>query len=57
MAIKPRGTDSAKVIKVIRTMSLKGTGSENDPCRLVAQYWTLSGRLICEEEVKNAWED
>lgn len=57
MAIRAKGTDSAKVIQVIRTVALKGSGSEDDPCRLVAQYWTLSGRPICEEEVEEAWED
>lgn len=44
--VKPRGTDSAKVIQVIETKSLMGNGSENDPVRIVVQYWTLDGKLI-----------
>lgn len=43
---RPRGTDSAKVIQVIQTVSLKGKGTENDPARQVIQYWDFEGNLI-----------
>ena len=46
MAARPRGTDTAQVIKVIKTTALVGGGEENDLCRIVEQYWTLSGSLI-----------
>lgn len=46
--IRPRGTDSARVIKVIVTESLRGTGTEGDPCRLVEQYWSLDGAKLAE---------
>ncbi len=36
---RPRGTDSAKVIRVIETTVLRGDGMENDKCREVKQYW------------------
>ena len=42
----PRGCDKAEVISVIKTVALKGAGTENDPCREVIQYWTLDGELI-----------
>lgn len=45
-AARPRGTDSAKVIPVIRTVSLKGRGTEDDPVGRVVQFWTLKGKLI-----------
>lgn len=45
MAI-PRGTDSAKVIQVIETRSLKGTGIEEDPLRIIVQYWDMDGNLL-----------
>lgn len=54
---KHRGTDSAKVVQVIRTVALKGAGTDDDPCRLIAQYWTLNGRLICEEDISEIRDD
>ena len=44
-----KGTVSAKVIEVIRTISIVGEGTDDDPVREVAQYWTNKGRLIAEE--------
>lgn len=43
---RPRGTDSAKVIQVIETKSLAGTGTENDPCCIKVQYWSFDGELL-----------
>lgn len=48
--VRPRGTDSARVIEIIETTSLKGSGSETDPCRQVTQYWSLEGELLAERE-------
>lgn len=47
----PRGTDNAKVIKVIKTESLRGEGTEEDPARLVIQYWDFKGNLLCESDI------
>lgn len=44
----PRGCDSARVEQVIVTRALKGAGTENDPCREVTQYWSLTGKLLFE---------
>lgn len=46
----PRGTDSAKIIQVIVTEALKGKGSDNDPCRIVTQYWDFDGKLLAEND-------
>ena len=43
---RPRGADSAKVIQVIETATLEGSGTEADPCRLQKQYWSLDGELL-----------
>lgn len=43
---RPRGTDSAKVIQVIETKSIKGEGTASDPVRIVTQYWDLEGKLL-----------
>ncbi len=46
---RPRGTDRARVIPVIETSSLRGTGlNEEDKCREVKQYWDLNGKLLAE---------
>lgn len=45
-AIRPRGTDSAKVIQVIVTESLVGRGTEEDPCYIQKRYWSLDGILL-----------
>lgn len=55
--IVARGTDTAKVIQVIETVSLRGKGTEEDPCRVVHQYWTFEGEMLaendpCEDEKK-----
>lgn len=45
---RPRGTDSAQVIQVIKTISLRGEGTEKDPCRGVIQYWDFDGNFLAE---------
>lgn len=47
---RPRGTDSAKIIKVIETKSLRGKGTPDDPCRIVRQYWSFNGKLLAEND-------
>lgn len=47
---RPRGTDSAKVIQVIVTESLKGLGTTDDPCRILTQYWDFEGNLLAEND-------
>ena len=46
--VRPRGTDSAKVISVIETTALRGSGVPGDPCRVVRQYWDFDGNLLAE---------
>jgi hypothetical protein len=47
---RPRGTDSAKVIQVIETLSLRGRGTEEDPVRAISQYWNFEGELLAERD-------
>lgn len=49
-AVRPRGTDSAKLMMVIVTESLKGCGTEGDPVRVVKQYWSTDGELLATGE-------
>ena len=48
--IRARGTDSAKVMQVIETKSLRGSGIEGDKCRIVTQYWDFNGKLLAEKD-------
>ena len=48
MSARPRGTDSAEVVQVIKTEALKGKGTEDDLCHIVTQYWSLDGDLLAE---------
>lgn len=50
MGCRPRGTDKARVIKVIRTESLIGRGTEEDPARLIYQYWDFKGNLLAKHD-------
>lgn len=47
---RPRGTDNAKVIKVIQTSSLIGRGTKEDPARCIYQYWDLKGNLLASHD-------
>ncbi len=47
---RPRGTDKAKVIRVIRTESIIGRGTEKDPVRYIYQYWDFKGKLLAQND-------
>ena len=47
---RPRGCDSAKIITVIETRSIRGHGITNDPVREVVQYWSADGSLLAEND-------
>ena len=47
---RPRGTDSAQVIQVIKTKSMRGVGTDEDLCRIVTQYWDFDGNLLAEND-------
>lgn len=48
--VRPRGTDKAKVIKIIRTESIIGIGTKEDPVRLIYQYWDFKGNLLAKHD-------
>jgi hypothetical protein len=47
---RPRGADSAKLIYAIETKALRGLGTEEDPVRIVTQYWDMRGKLLAEND-------
>lgn len=50
MSVVPRGCDGAKVIQVIKTEALRGSGVHPDVARRVIQYWSLDGQLLAEND-------
>ena len=53
--MKPQPYDSARVIQVVETnLTRHGDGSEENPWRVVRQYWTFDGELLAEVD---AWAD
>lgn len=46
----PRGTDEAKVIQVIQTISIIGLGTKEDPVRYIYQYWDFKGNLLASKD-------
>lgn len=48
--VRPRGTDSAKIISVIETVAIIGNGTEVNPCRYLKQYWSLAGELLAAHD-------
>lgn len=51
--VRPRGTDSARIMIVIETQALEGYGTPDDPVRIVSQYWDLDGTLLARSDTKN----
>lgn len=45
-----KSVDSARVISVIETKAVRGEGNEDDPCRVVTQYWDFEGNLLAEND-------
>lgn len=48
--VRPRGTDKAEIISVIRTTSLLGLGTKEDPVRYIYQYWDFEGNLLAKHD-------
>lgn len=45
-AAEPRGLDSARMVTVIETKEEVGHGTPEDPFRIVAKYWGVTGELL-----------
>lgn len=48
MADKPMQMESTCVVNVIRSVHPVGTGTPDDPIRMVVQYWSFGGDLLAE---------
>lgn len=54
-AVRPRGTDEACVIQVIRTKSLVGAGTPDDLSKIMVQYWDFEGNLLATSYYQQAF--
>ena len=46
MSASKKGTYTAEVISVIKTVTFIGTGTDEDPIRDLTQYWSLDGKQL-----------
>jgi hypothetical protein len=44
------GLRVAEVVRVIRTVAIRGHGTEQSPMREVVQFWDLGGTLLAEKD-------
>lgn len=42
----------AKVVKLIRTETSEGKGTEKDPVRTVVRYWDKKGKLVFKKDAQ-----
>jgi len=53
-----RADNSARILTVIETTNMtRGNGTEEDPVRVVTQYWTLDGTLLVEVDSYSSAND
>ncbi len=45
-----RGITRLEVVEAIKTRTVVGVGTEEDPVRTVVQYWDKEGKLIATED-------
>lgn len=41
-----------EIVKVVKTLLIRGIGTTEDPVREVVQYWDLKGNLIYDSDKK-----
>lgn len=43
---RPRGADSARAVTVIEVKAAAGSGTDDDPVRVVTEYWSMAGERL-----------
>ncbi|MBE5774428.1 MAG: hypothetical protein E7337_10920 [Clostridiales bacterium] len=46
-------TEGAMIVEVIRTVHCYGKGTEADPIRIEARYWTTTGKLMAKFDIND----
>lgn len=39
-----------EIVEVIKTETVEGNGTKEDPVRTIVRYWDKNGKLLCEKE-------
>lgn len=47
---RPTRIDAVEIVRLVRIAFTRGLGLEDDPVRLVTQWWTEEGELIKEQD-------
>ena len=47
---EPYPVRSIEIMQVVRTTALAGRGTEDNPSRIVEQYWLLEGKLLFKKD-------
>ncbi len=50
MGLNKRQKIRAQIVAVIKTETVEGKGTKEDPVRTVVRYWETNGNLIAEKE-------
>lgn len=45
--------EQARIVEVIRTVHCYGKGTETDPVRIEARYWTTTGKLMAKFDIND----
>ena len=45
--------EQARIVEVIRTVHCYGRGTEADPVRIEARYWTTTGKLMAKFDIND----
>ena len=43
---------SVKVVEVVQVVTTKGNGTDEDPNRVITEYWSLDGELLAVVDPK-----
>lgn len=50
LAIEMKTPQVAEIMEVIHTVSTRGDGTDDNPVRIVHQYWTKTGEMLAEKD-------
>lgn len=50
-ALNGKPVNAACIKQVIEVQAVRGEGTNDDPCRVILQYWSLDGELLAENDV------
>lgn len=49
-AVLHKGSQSAELMEVIRVKTSVGKGTDEDPCRIISEFWSKEGKLLATND-------